>query len=175
MILLYLKSLKNDHCFVDETHRDCQAGVRETGHAISQCRQILEDLYRTRGLFSYISLIRKLFNLRLLWGKILRKSIFTITFQLIDKWINRFCQLPIFNLMNCLHWAVISPHSICFVVWVPIVESFIKFGSAWGLGGGGCKEKINQTEIYFMCTPITQTVITFYIGVPILIFIHVNA
>lgn len=48
-----------------------------------------------------------------------------------------FVILPIFNLMNCLHWAVISPHSICFVVWVPIVESFIKFGSAWGLGGGG--------------------------------------
>lgn len=85
LILLYLKSLKNDHCFVDETHRDCQAGIRETGHPISQCRQILEDLYRTRGLFSYISLIRKLYNLRLPWGKILRKSIFTITFQIIDK------------------------------------------------------------------------------------------
>lgn len=96
LILLYLKSLKNDHCFVDETHRDCQAGIRETGHAISQCRQILEDLYRTRGLFSYISLIRKLFNLRLLWGKIFRKSIFTITFQLIDKWINRFCHIANF-------------------------------------------------------------------------------
>lgn len=41
------------YCFVDETNRGCQASVRETSNPISQCWQILEDLYRTRGLFSY--------------------------------------------------------------------------------------------------------------------------
>lgn len=56
---------------------------------------------------------------------------------------------------------------------VPIVGSFIKFGSAWS--GGGVQRKIKPDRNLFMCTPTTQTDITFYIGVPILIFIHVNA